>query len=87
MIDLRSDTLTRPSPEMLDAMMSAETGDDVYGEDPTVNALEAYAADLTGNSSQKIKDDAHNFFCGDWFQELADHLDLSPDTIKRLQAL
>jgi threonine aldolase len=51
MIDLRSDTLTRPSPEMLDAMMSAETGDDVYGEDPTVNALETLAAELTGKEA------------------------------------
>ena len=40
MIDLRSDTLTKPTPEMLDAMMSAEVGDDVFGEDPTVNQLE-----------------------------------------------
>ncbi len=47
MIDLRSDTVTRPTEAMLDAMRSAETGDDVYGEDPTVNALEAYAAELT----------------------------------------
>jgi threonine aldolase len=51
MIDLRSDTLTGPSPEMLDAMMSAETGDDVYGEDPTVNALETLAAELTGKEA------------------------------------
>jgi threonine aldolase len=47
-IDLRSDTLTKPSAEMLAAMTSAELGDDVYGEDPTVNALEEYAAELTG---------------------------------------
>lgn len=46
MIDLRSDTVTRPTPSMLAAMMQAEVGDDVFGEDPTVNALEAYAADL-----------------------------------------
>lgn len=44
MIDLRSDTVTQPSESMLAAMMSAATGDDVYGEDPTVNALEALAA-------------------------------------------
>ena len=46
-IDLRSDTVTSPSKAMLEAMTSADTGDDVYGEDPTVNALEEYAAELT----------------------------------------
>ncbi len=45
-IDLRSDTVTRPSEEMLKAMMNAEVGDDVFGDDPTVNALEKKAADL-----------------------------------------
>jgi threonine aldolase len=46
-IDLRSDTVTRPTPAMRDAMLRAEVGDDVYGEDPTVNALqERLAADL-----------------------------------------
>lgn len=48
MIDLRSDTVTRPGAAMLDAMMRAETGDDVYRDDPTVNALEAEAARLSG---------------------------------------
>jgi threonine aldolase len=48
MIDFRSDTFTKPSPEMLQAMFSAEVGDDVYGEDPTVNKLEALAADMFG---------------------------------------
>jgi len=44
-VDLRSDTVTRPTPEMRRAMAGAEVGDDVYGEDPTVNALEeAFAA-------------------------------------------
>src|SRR5206468_5634475 len=44
-VDLRSDTVTRPTDEMRRAMASAEVGDDVYGEDPTVNALEeAFAA-------------------------------------------
>jgi threonine aldolase len=43
-IDLRSDTVTRPTPEMRKAMAEAEVGDDVYGEDPTVNRLEASAA-------------------------------------------
>lgn len=51
MIDLRSDTVTRPNAAMLSAMMSAETGDDVYGDDPTVNALEAEAARLSGKQA------------------------------------
>lgn len=51
MIDLRSDTVTRPSQPMLECMMSAETGDDVYGEDPTVTRLEALAAEMTGKAA------------------------------------
>ena len=51
MIDLRSDTVTRPSAAMLEAMTSAELGDDVYGEDPTVNALENLAARMTGKEA------------------------------------
>lgn len=47
-IDLRSDTVTKPTPEMLQVMLQAEVGDDVYKEDPSVNALEAYVADLFG---------------------------------------
>ncbi|HUR52524.1 MAG TPA: GntG family PLP-dependent aldolase [Gemmataceae bacterium] len=47
-IDLRSDTVTRPTPGMLAAMQSAAVGDDVFGEDPTVNALERRVADLFG---------------------------------------
>ncbi|TDU39938.1 L-threonine aldolase [Gelidibacter sediminis] len=47
-IDLRSDTVTKPTPGMLDAMMSAEVGDDVYKEDPTVNALEERLANMFG---------------------------------------
>lgn len=47
-VDLRSDTLTRPSPAMRDAMARAEVGDDVFGEDPTVNRLEARCAELAG---------------------------------------
>jgi len=39
-IDLRSDTVTRPTPDMRKAMAEAEVGDDVFGEDPTVNALQ-----------------------------------------------
>jgi threonine aldolase len=46
--DLRSDTVTTPTPEMREAMAQAPVGDDVYGEDPTVNALQAEAARLTG---------------------------------------
>jgi threonine aldolase len=45
-VDLRSDTLTRPTPEMRQAMAAAEVGDDVYGEDPTVNKLEKRAAEI-----------------------------------------
>ncbi|GAB5526475.1 MAG: GntG family PLP-dependent aldolase [Roseivirga sp.] len=47
-IDLRSDTLTRPTPGMLDAMMSAPVGDDMFGEDLTVAALESRAAEMFG---------------------------------------
>jgi threonine aldolase len=47
-IDLRSDTVTRPTPAMRAAMACAEVGDDVYGEDPTVNALQARLADELG---------------------------------------
>lgn len=48
MIDLRSDTITRPTPDMLDAMMAAEVGDDVFGEDETVNAFQAKVARMFG---------------------------------------
>jgi threonine aldolase len=51
MIDLRSDTVTRPTPEMRRAMMEAEVGDDVYGEDPTANCLERRAAEITGKEA------------------------------------
>jgi threonine aldolase len=47
-IDLRSDTVTLPSPAMREAMASAPLGDDVFGEDPTVNQLESLAANITG---------------------------------------
>lgn len=47
-IDLRSDTVTRPTPAMLDAMMHARVGDDVFGEDPSINQLESMAAQLFG---------------------------------------
>jgi threonine aldolase len=50
-IDLRSDTITQPTPEMRKAMYEAEVGDDVYGEDPTVNRLEAMAARMIGKEA------------------------------------
>lgn len=50
-IDLRSDTVTQPSPQMREAMMRADLGDDVFGEDPTVNRLEELAANLTGKEA------------------------------------
>lgn len=50
-IDLRSDTVTKPTPAMLEAMMSAEVGDDVYGEDPSVNALQEEVAALLGKEA------------------------------------
>ncbi len=51
MIDLRSDTVTRPTPAMRSAMAAAEVGDDVYGEDPTINRLEARAAEVFGREA------------------------------------
>ena len=50
-IDLRSDTVTRPTPAMREAMATAPVGDDVYGEDETVNALERRAAELCGREA------------------------------------
>jgi threonine aldolase len=50
-IDLRSDTLTKPTPAMRQAMAEAEVGDDVYGEDPTINRLEATAAEMFGREA------------------------------------
>lgn len=50
-IDLRSDTVTRPTPGMLEAMMNAEVGDDVFGDDPTVIALEEKAAAMFGKEA------------------------------------
>ncbi|HEY1112065.1 MAG TPA: GntG family PLP-dependent aldolase [Chitinophagaceae bacterium] len=47
-IDYRSDTLTKPTPQMLQAMMNAPVGDDVFGEDPSINELERLSADLFG---------------------------------------
>ena len=50
-VDLRSDTVTKPTPEMRRAMAEAEVGDDVYGEDPTVNKLERRAAEIFGREA------------------------------------
>ena len=50
-IDLRSDTVTKPTREMRQAMVDAQVGDDVYGEDPTVNRLEGLAAEMLGTES------------------------------------
>jgi threonine aldolase len=47
-LDLRSDTVTKPTKEMLQVMMNAEVGDDVFGEDPSINALQNYASTLFG---------------------------------------
>ena len=51
MIDLRSDTVTQPCSKMRKVMSGAPTGDDVYGEDPTVNSLECYAAKITNKEA------------------------------------
>ena len=53
-VDLRSDTVSHPSPEMRKAMYEAELGDDVYGDDPTTNALEAKAAEMPGKEAAVI---------------------------------
>ncbi len=50
-VDLRSDTVTKPTPEMREAMAEAEVGDDVYGDDPTVNHLEELAAQMLGKEA------------------------------------
>lgn len=50
-VNLVSDTVTRPTPDMLKAMMQAEVGDDVFGEDPTINALEGKAAAMFGKEA------------------------------------
>jgi len=50
-IDLRSDTVTKPTPAMRQAILAAEVGDDMSGEDPTVNRLEATMADLLGKEA------------------------------------
>jgi threonine aldolase len=50
-VDLRSDTVTKPTPTMREAMMNAEVGDDVYGEDPTVNRLQEMGAEMMGKEA------------------------------------
>ena len=50
-VDLRSDTVTKPTPGMMEAMMNAKVGDDVFGEDPTINALEQKAAAIFGKEA------------------------------------
>ncbi|MGD9239312.1 MAG: beta-eliminating lyase-related protein, partial [Desulfobacterales bacterium] len=54
-VDLRSDTLTQPTPAMRRAMAEAEVGDDVLGEDPTINRLEEMAAERLGKESALIE--------------------------------
>lgn len=51
MIDLRSDTVTKPTPKMLDVMFTAEVGDDVFQEDPSINYLQEYGAQLFGHEA------------------------------------
>ncbi len=48
LIDLRSDTVTQPTPQMREAMATASVGDDVYGEDPTINHLQELSAEMMG---------------------------------------
>ncbi|MGZ3918423.1 MAG: beta-eliminating lyase-related protein, partial [Flavisolibacter sp.] len=50
-IDFRSDTVTKPSKQMLEAMFGAAVGDDVFGEDPSINELESLAAGLFGKEA------------------------------------
>jgi threonine aldolase len=54
-VELRSDTFTRPTAEMRTAMAAAEVGDDVYGEDPTVNRLEQRAAEIFGKDAALLR--------------------------------
>ena len=53
-IDLRSDTVTKPTDEMRRAMAEAEVGDDVFGEDPTINKLQERAAEMLGKEAGLI---------------------------------
>ena len=53
-LDFRSDTVTKPSPEMREAMYKAKVGDDVYGDDPSINELERVSAEIFGMEAGKI---------------------------------
>lgn len=65
LIDLRSDTVTLPSPAMREAIFNAQLGDDVYGDDPTVNALEKYAAAKVGKEAALlVTSGTQGNFCG-----------------------
>jgi threonine aldolase len=77
MIDLRSDTVTRPTPEMRRAMAAAEVGDDVLGDDPTVIALEERAAELLGKEAGLF---VASGTMGNLVAQLA-HLDRGQETI------
>ena len=72
MIDLKSDTVTKPTPAMLEAIMNAEVGDDVYKEDPTVNLLESRLAEMFG------KDQALFFPSGSMANQAAIKLNTQP---------
>ena len=61
-IDLRSDTVTRPSAEMRRAMFEAEVGDDVLGDDPTVIRLQEHAAELLGKDPWDIAPERYRHF-------------------------
>ena len=58
-VDLRSDTVTRPTPAMRDAMAAAEVGDDVFGDDPTVNALQERIAAALGKEAGAVRHQRH----------------------------
>jgi threonine aldolase len=77
LIDLRSDTVSKPSPQMRRAMADAELGDDVFGDDPTVNALEERAAELLGKEAGLF---VASGTMGNLVAQLA-HLDRGQETI------
>jgi len=79
-VDLRSDTVTRPTPEMRAAMAAAEVGDDVYGEDPTVRRLEEEAAARVGCEAALFVPS------GTMGNQIAIHLQTSPGTDVLLEA-
>ena len=59
-IDLRSDTVTQPTQQMREAMFNAQVGDDVYGDDPTMNELEKKAAEMLGKEAALFMASRHN---------------------------